>query len=780
MTHLKTQIVIVLLFLSNGIFGQEFTQTLRGTAIDSDTKVPMIGANIIVLDSDPIKGASTDVNGNFIIEKVPIGRVNIQISAIGYETQTIYNIVIESAKETVLSITATESFETLEELVITAEEENGEAINKMALVSAKTVTVEETGRYAGSLNDPARMVSAFAGVSGDAEGNNDIVVRGNSPRGFLWRLEGIEIPNPNHFAEEGSSGGPVNTLNVSMLANSDFFTGAFAPEYGNAISGVFDTKFRTGNNQNGEFSFSIGVLGTDITVEGPFSKKYDGSFLFNYRYSTLDLLDATGIVDFGGVPRYQDASFKVSLPTKSMGNFTFFGLGGKSSITDEDTDEGSDKVYGNAIVKADLGVLGLKHNYIINKKMYIHSYVSASATINNVTENTLDSISNSFYEEYDHKYNENKFRISTALNNRINRHNTVKTGVIYTTMNYSMVGQSNFDNSSATPFINADGKTSMVQLYTSWKHRFRENLTLVSGLHYTQLLLNKNMAFEPRLALNWQLNRNQFLTMGVGMHSKVESVSIYLGITDEETNDNANRDLELMKSAHFVIGFGHHFNQNLILKSEVYYQYLYDVPIGTDPESSLSLLNFSGGYIDIPMVNEGTGQNYGLEITLERYYHRKFYFMLTGSIYQSKYTAMDGIERDTRYNANYASNLVIGKEFKLHSNKKNKAIAVNIKTSFLGANHYTPIDLEQSIIENKTVYDQENQFSEKGDDFFYLNLGVTYKINGKKLTQELKLDIQNLTNNQAVVGQYYNSRLQVIEPAYQLSMIPNIMYSIKF
>ena len=128
-------------------------------------------------------------------------------------------------------------------------------------------------RYAGAIDDPARMVSAFAGVNGNAEGDNDIVVRGNSPRGILWRLEGVEIPNPNHFASEGATGGPINALNSNMLGNSDFYTGAFAPEYGNALSGVFDMKLRNGNNEQREYSATLSVLGTDLTAEGPFKER---------------------------------------------------------------------------------------------------------------------------------------------------------------------------------------------------------------------------------------------------------------------------------------------------------------------------------------------------------------------------------------------------------------------------------------------------------------------------------------------------------------------------
>jgi hypothetical protein len=314
-------------------------QTVRGKVIDQDSKSPIIGASVIIVGSNPIMGTSTDLDGNFRIEKVPVGRIELQISYLGYEKKSIPNIVVGSGKEPVLTIEIIESIVKLEDIVVTGQRRKQEALNEMATVSAKVFTVEETKRYAGTFNDPARMVSAFAGVTGDPSGNNDIIVRGNSPKGILWNLEGVEIPNPNHFANEGASGGPINALNGAMLANSDFFSGAFAPEYGNAYSGVFDMKLRTGNNEKQEYSLSGGALGFDGTIEGPIKEGYGGSYLVNYRYSSLGLLDDLGIVDFFGVPKYQDISFKINLPTQNAGSFSIFGLGGLSSIDQKDFDE---------------------------------------------------------------------------------------------------------------------------------------------------------------------------------------------------------------------------------------------------------------------------------------------------------------------------------------------------------------------------------------------------------------------------------------------------------
>ena len=364
---MKIRMKVIALFLLNAVIGlntafsQTPTQTLRGKIVDIDSKSAIPFASVVIDNSDPMIGVTSDIDGNFKIENVPVGRVTLKISSIGYELVTIPNVLLISGKETVLSIDMKESFTQLEEVEIKANKRN-ESSNEMALLSSKQLSIEESKRHAGAISDPARLVSSFAGVSNEGSGNNDIIVRGNNPRFIQWRLEGIEIPNPNHFAVEGLTGGPINALNSQMLDNSEFYSGAFAPEYGNALSGIFDMKLRKGNDEQQEYSFSVGVLGIDFTAEGPMSEKGTDSYLFNYRYSTLALLDDAGVVDFGGVPKYQDLSYKVFVSTQKAGVFTFFGLGGLSSISFVTEDEDNeDLILEDGTQKSKLGVSGIKH-----------------------------------------------------------------------------------------------------------------------------------------------------------------------------------------------------------------------------------------------------------------------------------------------------------------------------------------------------------------------------------------------------------------------------------
>ncbi len=758
-------------------------QTVRGRVVDQDSKTPIIGASVVIVGTDPIMGASTDLDGNFRIEKVPVGRIDLQVSYLGYEKKTIPNIVVGSGKEAIINVEIVESIVKLDDITVKAQKRKQEALNEMAMVSAKVFTVEETKRYAGTLNDPARMVAAFAGVTSDPSGNNDIVVRGNSARGILWRLEGVEIPNPNHFANEGYSGGPINALNSAMLANSDFFSGAFAPEYGNAYSGVFDMKLRSGNNEKREYSFSGGVLGFDGTIEGPFKKGYGGSYLINYRYSSLAVLDNLGLVNFFGIPKYQDLSFKFNMPTSNAGTFTLFGLGGLSSIDQKDFDDtNEDYVLRTSYFEANLGVAGLTHTYQVDDKTYIKNIVSVSGTQNHNLYNRRDMDGN-LYLSYNDKFVNSNLKFSSCINSKLSASHRIKAGVIYTDLHYTDFAEDDEDMDHVlTPMLDSKGRAGLFQAYVNWKYRLTDDVTMVSGLHYMHFLLNNSKSLEPRLGMQYKLNPQQSFSLGFGIHSKVENLSTYNAIVLNNQGDitHPNRNLQLAKAMHFVAGYQHQFTQNLHLKAEIYYQYLYDVAVENNPNSPFVLNNEYGGYVNKDMVNKGTGRNYGVELTLERFYANRFYFLLTGSLYDAKFTALDGVERNSAFNGNFASNFLIGKEFPIGDKSKNRTIAINSKTTFTGGSRFTPIDLQSSIKQNKEVYSMDKYLERRGDNVFSVDLGISYRRDREKTTHEFKIDIQNLTNNQSEVFEYYDDSRKQIEKVYQWTIFPNVIYTIQF
>lgn len=774
---------LILLLISTVGSAQEITQNIKGLIVDQDSKSPLIGATVVVIGSEPLKGSITGIDGAFIIPDVPIGRVTLKVTYIGYEDKTIPNLLISSSKEFYLDIAMEESFDQLEEIVVTAKKDKSEVLNEMSLVSARSFSVEETKRFAGSFNDPARLASAFAGVTNSPEGNNDIIVRGNSSKGILWRLEGIEIPNPNHFANDGATGGPINALSSNMLSDSDFMSGAFAPEYGNALSGVFDMKLRRGNYDQKEYTAGFSTLGMDLAAEGPLGSK-NGSYIANYRYSSLDLLDRAGVVDFGGVPRYQDLTYNIYLPLNKKHYLSFFGLGGISSIGTIDEDEDTKENIYKTEFKSSMGTMGVIHNYLINDNSYLKTFTTLSRT---TTEgfNSLptEGDNEQFYEVFNGDFTKTYLRAGSTYGQKFNARNKIELGVIYNRIGYTLDQNAwDYEREVLRNELSDEGTTTRIQGFATWKLRISEGVTMTSGAHFNGLTLNNSYSFEPRVALRWEASERSSFSFGGGLHSKMESPAVYLWKFDngDGTVSQFNKDLQMSKAAHLVLGFDRRIGPNTHFKSEIYYQHLYDVPVEDDPNSSYSLLNETEQYSPRVLINDGTGRNYGIELTLEQYLHKGFYYLTSASIFKSYYTPKDGVERETAFASDYIFNFLGGKEFKIGKESKNRVLFMNAKVSLLGGKRFTPIDLPGSIEAGEEVRLENQAFSQRSGNLFIPNFSIGTRRNRPKSTHEFKIDIQNVTNNQAVVQQYYVQQTEDISDLTQLAMFPTISYSISF
>lgn len=772
-----------------GVYGQNLKQTLRGQITDIDTRQPLIGASIIVTDLGGQVGTTTDVNGYYEIKGVPVGRHQLKISYIGYEEQFISSLIITAGKEKVLDLALEESAETLNEVVVTAEEDKATALNEAAIISSRPFTVEETKRYPGSFGDPSRMASNFAGVSGDANGNNDIVIRGNSPKGLLWKMEGVEIPNPNHFSDVGASGGAISMLNNNILSNSDFMTGAFASEYGNALSGVFDINLRKGNAHEREYNVGVGILGTDVTAEGPFKKGYGGSYLVNYRYSTLVLLNAIGVKVAGDdIPKYQDASFKFYFPTKKAGEFTLFGIGGLSSIEESITEEGSDEVYYQGDYSFYMGTIGLKHHISLSKNSYLETTLSGSATKNYGTfDRLIDKNTPIMVDWGEDNFIDQAFRGQVIFSHKFNAKNKIKAGTINSllTFNYLNKGYDLKDEEWET-YLDEEGSAVLNQNFINWKHKFSNTVTLNAGVHTMWFGQTENVSIEPRLSVKWHVSNKDAFTLGYGVHSRIEPLPTYF-VKHTGSNGNIsmpNQYLDFTRANHFVLGYQHFFSDHLHLKAELYYQRLNNVPVESeisDENSASSSLNFTNGYVDIPMVNKGSGENYGVELTLERFFHKGYYFLATASLYESKYAMADGVMRDGMFNGNYVFNVLGGKEFYWTSKKgKNRTLMLSTKMVQAGGNRYTNILLDESIEAGETIVDSSNRFGQQWGDFLRFDLQLSLRTDKKKTTRTWKLDIQNVTNNSSNTSMGYNDYTKQIVYNQQLGLLPVLSYNISF
>jgi hypothetical protein len=793
---MRNALAFIILILPQICFAQH-TQRMKGKVVDKESKTTLIGVSIGIVDLPQPLGAVTDVDGNYVIDSVPVGKHTIQVSYMGYRSITLYDILVTSAKEVMLNVEMEEAAVKMTEVVITHKREH---INDMALASTRTFDVQETERYAGSRSDPARMASNFAGAQGGDDSRNDIVVRGNSPQGILWRLEGVDIPSPNHFSIPGTTGGPVSMLNSKTLANSDFFMGAFPAEYGNAIAGVFDVRLRNGNNDKYEYTAQLGVLGTEVAAEGPISRKKGASFLVNYRYSTLQIFQSVGLnIGTSSVPKYQDATFKLNYPMGKKGNLSFFGIGGLSSINlvVSTLQSAEQQLYGESdrdqYFKANTGLVGGSYKHTINK--------------NTFTQLTVAQTGNYVWGQHNKVFRKNDFSLDSLksvlgynfitatsvahwfVNKKLAQNKTLKFGLVNTYYYLDLVDSSRQYPTSRVDWqrrLDYTGGTDLIQAYAQYKYRPTDNLTFNLGLHGQYLTLNQSKALEPRAGLRWAVNDQNIVTAGYGLHSQLQQLYQYFAM-DTLSGRMKNYNMDFTRSHHMVVGYDHIFGRDVRCRVETYYQYLYNVPIEVRPGSSFSGLNQGSNYsrtFPDSLINAGTGYNYGAELTVEKNFSHGYYVMLTASVFDSKAAGADGVYRNTDYNTRYAFNILGGYEKKVG---KSTTLLAGIKATYIGGKLYSPVDVAASNKLGDMVLVDSLRNTLQFKDYFRTDLKVGIRINAKKrLTHEVALDLVNITSAKNLLALTYSSDLASQGKAYpfyetyQLGFLPILYYRIDF
>lgn len=800
----KTILLIITVFLlSTYSFSQQLTQNINGFVKDNTSNEALVGANVIVIGSSPLIGAVTDASGIFRLNNIPVGYVSLKITFMGYEEVELNSLELRTGKEIFLDIFMDELAITGEEVEIKARIDKTGSINRMTSVSARTFTVEETRRYAGSRGDVARMATNYAGVQGASDDRNDIVIRGNSPAGLLWRLEDVEIPNPNHYGAFGTSGGSVSILNNNQLSNSDFLTSAFPAEYGNALSGVFDLGLRNGNNNQYELLGQIGFNGFELGAEGPFSKKSDASFIVNYRHSLMGVFDLLG-VSFGtgtAVPKYKDFSMKVNLPAKKAGTFSLFSVGGSSEIEFLDSERDTTEIdfYGgegwDLHNGSDMMVIGLNHTINVNKSAFVKSSLAFSYHNFYVKTDSVVPDINEIVPYYRSDFKENRILFSTFFKKRVNIKHNFQVG-INVNFYFSNLFDSIFDVglNKFNTLTSYQGNASLLRPYLSWQFKLSEKVVMNAGLHYQFYTYNNTSSLEPRFGASYVIGPNAKLSIGYGLHSQILPTTMYnretyVGPTENDYQQ-MNHDLEMVKSHHFVLGYDWNITNSLRLKAETYYQHIFNAAVNAHKDDYYSSLNQGADFYfwnPDTLKSTGTGRNYGIELTMEQFLNKGFYFLFTGSLFESKYKGSDEIERNTAFNTNFVTNGLVGKEWELHKNSRNQKlrskqrfIGFDLKMNWAGGRRYTPIDVEQSKIEHRPVYYEDQVYESQFPDYFRTDIKVFFKINTKKYNYEMAIDVQNIFNTQNIYSQNFNTSSGEIYNTYQLGVMVIPYFRIEF
>ncbi len=781
------------------------TQIVRGKVLDNETNFPLSNVQVEIIGSDSITKYKTtsDIDGSFVLSTIPVGKYFLTTKLASYDPKST-SITVNSGKETIVQILMVETYIKMEEVVVIARKKN-EVINEMALISAQKFSVEETNRYAGSRFDPARMASNFAGVQGADDSRNDIIIRGNSPLGVVWKVEGIDIPNPSHFAISGSTGGPVSILNNKILGNSDFFMSAFPAQYGNSISGIFDLKLRNGNNNTHEFTGQFGFLGTEFMAEGPLSKSNKSSYLVMGRYSTLSLFQKMNIsIGTDAVPAYGDFSFKFNWQLKKGGSLSLFGISGKSAIAIKISDQKkySTEFYGQGdrdqYFGTSMGVSGLVYKKSLNEKTFITStlaisydeqhsqHISLVRHINTDSTITVDA----FNPLMGYDFRTTKASGYFSVNHKVNRTHLIKAGINlegYYFNQLDSVRVLDNANPSYNQFINRwnfKGSALLIQPFVQWKWRMTEKMDLTAGLHSQYFTLSNSVSIvEPRFGWKMKMKGDQAIFAGAGMHSQTQPMYTY-AYHLQETSDLHNKNMDFTRSIHTGLGYEKAFKNKLNIRTEVYYQSIYNMPVTVTP-SAFSLINMGSGFARFfpeKLQNTGTGTNYGVELTVQKYFDKSFYFLFSGCLYDSKYKGSDGIERNTSFNGHYVTNFLAGKEFKVSAKQ---SISLGLKITYAGGQRYGYVDTAASKILQEIIY-SDSAFNERQfNDYFRMDLKINWKYNANKATHEIGIDLVNIFNTRNLLGLTYAPNLAnpsatpVAEKA-QLGFLPLFYYKIDF
>ncbi|MCH2043240.1 MAG: TonB-dependent receptor [Saprospiraceae bacterium] len=784
-------IVLIILLISNFsvLSAQKTKQNIRGEVIDINTQLPLIGATVMILGTDPMIGTATDENGQFVLENIAIGRYDVEVSFLGYNTFIENEVLVNSSDDVMLSIQLSPSTENIGEIIVSSDQRT--VINEAAIVSSRSFNVEELSRIPGGVDDPARMARKFPGISPNSQITfNGINVRGNASRAVRWRLDEVDIYNPNHYVLLGSSGGTLTIFSQRLLTNTDFYSGAFPADYGNALGGVFDVRFRNGNTKRFQHSIQLSLLGLDIASEGPLNKKKTASFIANYRLSSTWLLDL--FLNFGDIPVFQDLSFKFHMKLPKNGSLNVFGIGGISSLTFVpvlDTTVWAERPgsnYGRSFRNI-TGTLGLSYVQPHNGSTY-SKHVLVGTGIN-IGQNRYYQDRDLITKDTTTINTDNDYRITYSgyINHKFSEKHTHRSGIIlngmYANLKYMQAGEADNEN---MPVVIDDtirygqGMSLLAQAYSRsqiYLGKWQFNL----GIHAMYLLYSNELSIEPRLGIRYQPHPKHILSLGYGIHSQMDPFFAYVSNQYDSLGGvyrQMNKDLKFNKAHHFVLAYQARILEKLHFGIELYYQRHYNVVVGVHhPIARIGGYDYRFESFDLN--NGGTGNNYGVELILEKVFDRGYYILFNTSIFEANYKANDGVLRPSTFNSRVIVNLVGGKEWQI-GKRKASFLGLNLSATYSGAQYYTPLDLQTSIERGMYMSDYTQPNGRKQSPLLFLDFSLVYKLNGKKTNSQFTLQVNNVLNQKPVTGQFFDKENNAEGLFYGTGIIPVLGWRISF
>jgi len=756
---------------------QIYKQNIQGQIVDQITLKYVAKAKIVLLfNGNSIDSLYTDSKGFFIFNNINVGKYDLLIDHLAYLPEIKTDVLLTSSRPKVIEVALQKKFKVLEEVTILPMQNRKQALNNMSTQSAISIDAKTARKIAGGLDDPIRVAANFAGINSNGSfSDNFISVRGNSPRALKYYFDGLELPNPTHFARIGSSGGTFTVFSLRLLGNSDFFSGAFPAEYSNSVGGIFDVNFKKGNSNNHEFALEVGTLGIDVSSEGPINANKKSSYTTNFRYATIGL---ARLIGYPTQPTYTDFAFNLNFPIDDKSNLKIYSINGISDrLREAEKDvslweEGLDRY--ELSLNSKLFSIGSTYSRYIGKNTLFK--VAALTAYTNQQDNRIFLL-------YDlteiprgiNEYTTIPINLATSLKTSF-RNLLVKAGLSSNFVNHKYNYYATVDTIiSEYPKTETTGNIIQTKAYLQTKIALNKNFNINAGINAIYQNINNETVIEPRIGLVFNAQKNKRFSVAYGKHSQFYEYSVY---NFEDEGNFPNLNLKAIKAHHFGIAYNTQLLKHTI-NIESFYQLLYDVPV--EPGGTFSLINLSELNELRTLVNQGKGKNYGIDFSIEKYITNSWYYNVNASYIKSLYTGGDNVWRSTEFDFNYNVKLLAGKDFEVgkRKNKKNN-LSLNATFSAIGGRPYTPVDLLASAKVQSTIYNESIAFSQREEGLLVLDFTVIYQTNKEKRSTFWTFQIKNLFSSADAVYREYDvvTRQEVIVASS--SFFPVISYGLEF
>ena len=771
-----------------------FAQTLQGTVTDAISGEPLTGAAVYIVGLQ--KGSTVDSVGDYSIRDIPVGRYTIECRQLGYETQQQVEVQINSNHATVVDFRLMVMPKMLEGVTITVQVNKARALNPTAVAGTKMISVDEAKRYGGAFDDIARVVKHNVGTTG-SEDNTSLSVHGNPTYTTVFRIDGVEMPSPNHFDGTGDFGtGKISALHTDLLANSDFYTAAPVAEIGNSLGGVMDLNLRSGNKKEYEHSARLSILGLDVTSEGPINRVSGSSYIFSYRYGLTKLANDMGVsILEGDQADYQDLYFKLNYPVGKRGTISVWGLGlwdhGYMLVEGVDQDDWEGSLYDQEDWYDKISTLmgGVTYDQPFGDGWRLRANLAAANRRYQARDGYyMFSLSGDTLNVYNRQHlawgpatpyasmdNETLWlTAAAALQKRFSDNYLQKTGFQVRSISYSqsLKRAANIYSGFLIPLAEGNAWGWQLDLYGDNNFRY-DHWTFNAGLHVQGWTLANDYDLQPRLSAEWRPASGHTFSVGLGRTSRIENMETLLAAT-------GNLELKMVRSNQAVLGYKWQPRNELCFNIEAWGEYLTNVPVS--PTGTYCIFNRRLFYTTEPLVSEGHGRNLGIGFNIEHYMTKGYYFQVNASIFKSEYRAIDKVWRHTLYDRGWAVNAVGGKEWVL-GNKR--TLSVNIAGTMMGGLRATPFDEDASAANFAAgnpycAYQEDKAMSLKTGTVYDLSFNINYRIKAKKVSHVIGLDYMNVLANEEPFQDFYNYVTNKPMTVMTCYSIPNFSYTIEF